>query len=363
MAPTGARAAEFDFALPPELIAQQPLPRREASRLLVMRRATGALEHRRFAELPALLRPGDLLVLNDSKVIPARLRALGGPQDRPCEILLLEENARNDWWAMLRPGRRARVGSVLRVCGADNAPAGISAAVTSINEEGHRRLHFAGTADLRLNLDTLGEVPLPPYIRRASRAQMEADKERYQTVFARLPGSVAAPTAGLHFTRTLLDAVRDRGVGVAFVTLHVGPGTFAPVKVADLSKHVMHEEAYEISPATAELVNNTRRAGGRVIAVGTTTLRVLETAARARRGPLRAAAGRTRLFVRPPFSFQVVDALVTNFHLPRSTLLMLVCAFAAPDSAGGVGLTLAAYAEAVRQRYRFFSYGDAMLIV
>jgi S-adenosylmethionine:tRNA ribosyltransferase-isomerase len=303
-----------------------------------------------------------VVVFNDSKVIPARLRATNPRTGGELEILLLEENALNDWWAMMRPAKRARVGSSLTLNRPGGGDSGIGVEVVACNAEGHRRLRFQGTASLTEDLPRLGEVPLPPYIRREGRGQLAADEERYQTVYARQPGSVAAPTAGLHFTQPLLDTLRARGITVHTLTLHVGLGTFAPVKAERLEDHVMHEERYEVPAATAEAINAARNEGRRVVAVGTTTTRVLESVAAANDGRIVAGAGRTRIFIRPPFGFRVVDALLTNFHLPQSTLLMLVSAFAAPGETRGRDLVLSAYAEAVRERYRFFSYGDAMFI-
>jgi len=360
------RTRDFDFELPGDLIAQKPAAIRDQSRLLIVHRGSGTFEHRQFRDLLDYTRPGDLLVLNDSKVIPARLRAANPHTGGKFEILLLEENSKNDWWSMVRPGKRARTGVRLAVLGKDGTPSGINAVVAETNEEGHRRLQFEATPNIASDLGAVGEVPLPPYIERApvAAAAQGEDRERYQTVFANPPGSVAAPTAGLHFTSGLLEEFRARGTGIAFVTLHVGPGTFAPVKVETVSSHRMHEERYEMSGETAGLINRTRRAGRRVFAVGTTALRVLESSAEG--GPkaeVRAGSGRTRIFIYPPRAFAIVDALVTNFHLPRSTLLMLVSAFAAPGESRGRDLILRAYAEAVAQRYRFFSYGDAMLII
>lgn len=363
------RTADFDFNLPEELIAQWPLPERDRSRLFVLHRATGRFEHREFHELPQFLRSGDVLVLNDSRVVPARLRARNPRTAGRFEILLLEENAPNDWWAMLKPGRRARVGTTLQIERPDGAPANLRATVLATNEEGHRRLQFHGAHDVWNELEHVGLVPLPPYIHRNAQGQTASppvaldDRERYQTVYAAHPGSVAAPTAGLHFTPALLERLRAAGVEICFLTLHVGLGTFAPVKAATPAEHKMHDERYEVSEDTARTVNAAKAQGRRVIAVGTTSLRVLETVAAAHAGRLVAERGRTRLFVYPPFEFRVVDALVTNFHLPRSTLLMLVSAFAAPGQTRGRELILAAYAEAIRLRYRFFSYGDAMLIL
>ena len=356
------RTAEFDYVLPPERIAQQPAPQRDQSRLLVLRRPTGQLEHRRFADVAEYLRAGDVLVLNDSRVIPARLRGRKGAAGGQVELLLVEECGVNDWWALLRPGKRVRPGTELRFSTVAGQPSAVTATVCVKNAAGHCRLRFAGVPDIRAALGELGDVPLPPYIERPSGTSAE-DHARYQTVYARRPGSVAAPTAGLHFTEALLEALRARGVQIAFVTLHVGLGTFAPVKARTVEAHSLHEESYVVGAETARLVTEARNEGRRVIAVGTTTVRVLESVAGTHAGALVAAAGRTRLFIYPPFRFQVVDALVTNFHLPKSTLLMLVSAFAAPGETRGRDLVLAAYAEAIRQCYRFYSYGDAMLVL
>jgi S-adenosylmethionine:tRNA ribosyltransferase-isomerase len=354
------RAADFDFPLPVELIAQTPPPTRDQARLLVLDRATGGLQHRRFVDLLEYLKSNDVLVLNDSRVIPARLRGRNSDSGGKFEVFLLEENAANDWWAMLRPGKRARAGAKIEILDRSGSPTGIQAAVMQINAEGHRRLKFSGANDVLAELDRLGEVPLPPYIERpASRPE---DRERYQTVFARADGSVAAPTAGLHFTPEFLEKIRAHGVKICFVTLHVGPGTFAPVKASDVAAHVMHEERYEVPAETARLINEAAPES-KIIAIGTTTLRVLESVGRDHDGKIAPGPGRTRIFIYPPFQFKIVDALVTNFHLPRSTLLMLASAFAAPGETRGRELMLAAYQEAVARHYRFFSYGDAMLII
>ena len=355
------RTADFDFALPPELIAQHPAPKRDGSRLLVLHRNENRVEHRRFPDLLEFLRSGDVLVLNNSRVIPARLRGVNAKTSGQFEVLLLEENAPNDWWVMLRPGKRARVGTQIIFRSTDGKPGNVRATVAKTNDEGHRRLQFSGTADIRRELDRLGEVPLPPYIER--RSQLPDDKDRYQTVFAKADGSVAAPTAGLHFTPELLKQIRARGAQICFITLHVGPGTFLPVKSESLAAHKMHEERFELSEETANLINASKNSGNHVIAAGTTTVRVLETVAAQNGGKIAKTAGKTGIFIHPPFSFQVVDALLTNFHLPRSTLLMLVSAFAAPGEMRGREMILRTYAEAVRERYRFFSYGDAMLIL
>ena len=357
------RAADFDYELPAELIAQHPEATRDQSRLLVVQRDGLTVAHRRFPDLLEYLRPGDVLVLNDSKVIPARLRGKNHETGGEFEILLLEENAANDWWAMMRPGKRARVGTRIDLITHEGAPTKLHAVVTATNAEGHRRLRFEGSANLRDHLDALGEMPLPPYIKRASHAELSGDLARYQTVYAKPAGSIAAPTAGLHFTPALLEKIRSLGAHICSVTLHVGLGTFAPVKTDTLNEHVMHEERYEVNAASAQIISEAKAQRRRVIAVGTTSLRVLESVAAANEGRIIAGSGRTRLFVYPPYRFHVVDALLTNFHLARSTLLMLVSAFAAPGELHGRESILRAYAEAVRERYRFFSYGDAMLIL
>jgi S-adenosylmethionine:tRNA ribosyltransferase-isomerase len=368
------RTADFDYELPPDSIAQAPAPRRDQSRLLVLHRQANRVEHRRFRDLLAHLCPGDLLVLNNSRVIPARLRGMNAHTGGQFELLLLEENATNDWWVMLRPGKRGRVGTQIVLQDARGQPSGVRAAVLATNDEGHRRLHFAGAPNIADLLDVLGEVPLPPYIVRSDGSGMKQDRQRYQTVFAKPAGSVAAPTAGLHFTESLLAEIAAHDVQIRFLTLHVGLGTFAPVKAETPAAHTMHEERYEVSEETARAVNEAKSTGRRVIAVGTTTLRVLESVAVPATRPSAAArhastaavvagAGKTRIFIYPPYDFKIVDALLTNFHLPRSTLLMLVSAFAAPNSSRGRETILSAYAEAIRERYRFFSYGDAMLIL
>ena len=326
-----SRLSDYQFDLPQELIADRPAPRREESRMLVIDRAAGSLAHRRFSDLPGLLKPSDLLVLNDSRVIPARLHDATGK----IEILLLEQRDPLHWTAMVRPGKKMRVGATVEV-------AGTSATVLEILGDGTRLLEFASPPDLERH----GEMPIPPYFHRPADAQ---DRERYQTVYARDPGSVAAPTAGLHFTPEILAPLPH-----AFVTLHVGAGTFQPVKSDDLSGHRMHREHYTLPPETALRINETRASGGRIVTVGTTTTRVLESQPP---GPLQGAAGSTEIFIHPPYEFQRVDALLTNFHLPGSTLLMLVSAFAGRD------LIMRAYAEAIREKYRFFSYGDCMMIV
>ena len=356
------RTADFRFDLPPDLIAQTPAPQRDQSRLLVLHRAGGRLEHRRFQDLPSYLRPGDTLVLNDSRVIPARLHGVNIKSGGRFEILLLEESAVNQWWAMIRPGKRAPVGTTIQVLDRAGNPSQIKATVIAVNEEGHRHLEWSGTGNIFDELERLGKIPLPPYIERKD-ARPE-DEQRYQTVYAGPAGSVAAPTAGLHFTPEILGAIRARGVNTGFVTLHVGAGTFLPVKVENVADHKMHAERFAIGPETVAAVNAARQSGNRVIAVGTTATRALESCARLNDGKLNVYKGKTDIFLYPPAPFHLVDGLLTNFHLPESTLLMMVSAFAAPGERDrGRELILAAYAEAIRERYRFFSYGDAMLII
>ena len=356
------RTADFHFELPNELIAQQPAARRDDSRLLVLQRKTGTIEHRRFLDLPDFFQPGDVLVLNNSRVIPARLHGVNAKSGGQFEILLLEENSANDWWAMMRPGKRAQIGTQIRLQEKNGAPTKIVATVTGVNDEGHRRLQFSGTGNLFQELEKLGELPLPPYIER--HGELSEDKVRYQTIFAKPAGSVAAPTAGLHFTPEILEKLQTRGVKIRFITLHVGAGTFLPVKTENIVDHRMHAERFELGEETVSAVNEAKKSGRRVIAVGTTTVRTLETVARLNAGKLNVFEGKTNIFIFPPAEFSIVDALLTNFHLPESTLLMLVSAFAAPgEKIRGRDLVLSAYAEAIRERYRFFSYGDAMLIL
>lgn len=356
------RTADFDYPLPPELIAQAPAPTRDGSRLLVLHRTDSRTEHRQFCELPDYLRAGDVLVLNNSRVLRARLRGHKPSTGGQVELLLVEEVAPNEWWTLLRPGKRVRVGAEIQLRTNGGVASLVRAVVLEKNDEGHCRVRFTGTPNLLDELETHGEIPLPPYIERAAGTE---DDARYQTVFAQPAGSVAAPTAGLHFTPALLDELRARGVQIHFVTLHVGLGTFLPVKADNLADHVMHEERFELPADTADAINAAKREGRRVIAVGTTTVRVLESAAALSTFNFQLAAlqSRTRIFIHPPYEFRVVDALLTNFHLPQSTLLMLVSAFAAPGELRGRELMLATYAEAVRERYRFFSYGDAMLLL
>ncbi|HHW14523.1 MAG TPA: tRNA preQ1(34) S-adenosylmethionine ribosyltransferase-isomerase QueA [Firmicutes bacterium] len=346
------KVADFDYHLPPELIAQTPVEPRDASRLLVVDRATGEFHHRRFREIGEFLAPGDLLVVNDSRVIRARLLGRRAPGGGRVEVFLLRRLAEPGevWECLVRPGRRVHPGVSL-VFGEGR----LSGSVRGESPGGKRRIAFASAeGDPAGWLERLGEVPLPPYI-----TAPLSDGERYQTVYARHKGSVAAPTAGLHFTPELLDKLEAQGVRRAALTLHVGLGTFRPVRAETVEEHAMHSEYYELPAETAEAVNAAHGAGKRVVAVGTTACRTLETVARkaGENGELAESEGWTDLFIYPGYRFRAIDALLTNFHLPRSTLLMLVSAFAGRD------LILRAYAEAIRERYRFYSFGDAMLIL
>ena len=354
------RVSDFDFELPGELIAQHPAPERDGSRLMQFDRSTGACRHGRFIDLVDQLQPGEVLVMNDSRVIPARL--LGRRADSPgrVELLLLEEARPGCWWAMVRPGKRIRPGAVLRF-GAEEAPEMVCR-VLEKNPEGHALVEWEDPGSFWGALQRIGRLPLPPYIERGDTGATGEDAVRYQTVYATRAGSVAAPTAGLHFTERVLEALRSKGVRLHRVTLHVGAGTFLPVKADEVSDHVMHEERYELGEETAQALREAKASGRRIIAVGTTTMRVLETVTRHSGGSIEAGSGRTRIFIHPPFRFRLVDGLLTNFHLPRSTLLMLISAFADPGGVAGRERILAAYAEAIRERYRFFSYGDAMFL-
>jgi S-adenosylmethionine:tRNA ribosyltransferase-isomerase len=346
-APPGLRTADYDFALPPELIAQIPLPRRDASRLMVVDRATQSISHRSFADLPSIITPGDLLVVNRSRVVKARLLGTRAGSGAPAEIFLLSPLGDGRYEALVSPGGKLKPGRVV-----DIAP-GFTAEILEVTERRTRIVRLLADRGVEQAIEAHGHIPLPPYI---ARDDDERDVARYQTVYAREPGSVAAPTAGLHFTPELLAALDARGVRRGEVVLHVGAGTFKPVEVDDPAEHRMHEERYLVPDETAQAVVETRAAHGRVWAVGTTTARTLESAATGD-GAVRAGAGETRIFIRPPARPRVVDALITNFHLPRSTLIMLVAAFA------GYELTMRAYQQAIAERYRFYSYGDAMAVL
>ena len=348
--PAGLLTADYDFDLPPELIAQSPLSRRDASRLMVVDRTAGTIAHRQFTDLPELVAPGDLLVVNRSRVVKARLLGTRVGSGAPAEIFLLRPLGDDRYEAMVSPGGKLKPGRTVQI-----AP-GFTVEILEVTDRRTRivRLHVAAPfASVEAAIEAFGHVPLPPYIDRADAAE---DAERYQTIYAREAGSVAAPTAGLHFTPELLAALDARRVRRGEVVLHVGAGTFKPVEVDDPAEHLMHEERYEVPDATAQAVVETHAAGGKVWAVGTTTVRTLESAADGA-GGVRAGSGETRIFIRPPARPRVVDSLVTNFHLPRSTLIMLVASFA------GYELTMHAYREAIAERYRFYSYGDAMAIL
>ncbi|SHI35974.1 tRNA preQ1(34) S-adenosylmethionine ribosyltransferase-isomerase QueA [Propionispora hippei] len=338
------RLEDFDYLLPEERIAQLPCEPRDASRLLVLDRGRDELEHKQFFNLPEYLRPGDTLVFNDTRVIPARLIGHKEQTGAKIEVFLLNRLTATDWEVLVKPGKKARPGTVIVFSEA------LRCEILDGTDFGGRVIRFQFDGVFEEILDQLGETPLPPYIK-----EQLTDKERYQTVYARERGSAAAPTAGLHFTQGLLEHLRQQGINLAFVTLHVGLGTFRPVQVEDITQHNMHKEYYTITPEAAELINATKQAGNRVIAVGTTSVRTLETAAVG--GQVKSGSGWTSIFIYPGCQFQVVDAIITNFHLPKSTLLMLISAFAGREK------VLAAYREAVARQYRFFSFGDAMLII
>ena len=339
------KTSDFYFDLPQELIAQDPLEDRSASRLLHLDKTTGAIEHTNFQHVLDFLKPGDCLVINDTKVIPARLYGHKVDTGAVIELLLLKRRENDIWETLVKPGKKARPGAVISF--GDGL---LTGKILDIVEEGNRLIQFSYEGIFEEILDQLGEMPLPPYI-----THKLQDKNRYQTVYAKHEGSAAAPTAGLHFTEELLQQVKEMGVNIAHVTLHVGLGTFRPVKVEDVTDHHMHSEFYVVEPDQAELINQTKKNGGRVIAVGTTSCRTLESATD-ENGILQAKSGWTEIFIYPGYSFKMIDGLITNFHLPESTLLMLVSALAGKEQ------IMAAYEEAVKERYRFFSFGDAMFI-
>ena len=339
------KTKDFDYFLPPELIAQTPIQRRDASRLLVLDKESGAWQHRHFFDLPEYLHSGDCLILNNSRVLPARLLGHRLPGGGACEVLLLVDRGEDTWECLVRPGRKMRKGTKVSF-----GEGQLTAEVTEEMPDGNRLVHFTYEGIFLEVLDRLGKMPLPPYIK----AELQ-DRERYQTVYSKINGSAAAPTAGLHFTPELLEKIRAMGVRIAYVTLHVGLGTFRPVKEEEIADHEMHSEYCIIPQETADLINDTKRRGGRVVCVGTTSCRTLESRA-AEDGTVQAGSGWTDIFIYPGYRFKVLDALVTNFHLPESTLLMLVSALAGREH------ILAAYEKAVKERYRFFSFGDAMLI-
>jgi len=346
------KTSDFDYVLPPELIAQAPAPERDGARMLVLHRATRRIEHRIVRDLPEYLDPGDVAVVNNTRVIPARLYGHKEGSGGRVEVFFLEERPDGTWDVLLRSRRRPKPGQRIPL-GSGRA----SAVLLEDSGGGAARIRVESDVPVLEWLEAEGRTPLPPYIRRpAAEPEPAADRERYQTVFARRPGAVAAPTAGLHFTPALIAALKRNGVATVEVTLHVGPGTFRPVTAEDLADHRMDSERYEISSDAAWSINMARRMGSRVVAVGTTTVRTLETAVRSD-GTVGGGGGRSEIFIHPPYEFGCVGALLTNFHLPRSTLLMLVSAFAGREA------VLEAYATAVREKYRFYSYGDCMLIV
>jgi S-adenosylmethionine:tRNA ribosyltransferase-isomerase len=338
------RLADFDYDLPDERVAQEPSPERDRARLMIVDRGSGAVQHRIFSDIDAFLKPGDLLVMNDTRVFPCRLAATK-PGGGKAEIFLLAEQEHNVWHALVKGGP----GAGKRLCCA----AGAEAEILRDHADGSRTVRFHGVRNIRDVLSEIGSVPLPPYIKRPA---TDRDRERYQTVYASREGAVAAPTAGLHFTKALLARLAAKGVEQVPVTLHVGPGTFQPVRVENISMHRMHPEWFSVSASAAESINRARAEGRRVIAVGTTSVRTIETAAQ-KTGAVEPGEGDSALFIYPGYRFRATDGIITNFHLPKSTLLMLVSAFAGRER------VLAAYRTAVAERYRFYSYGDAMLIV
>ena len=339
------KTSDFYYDLPPELIAQTPLEKRDESRLLCLDKATGEWSHHHFYELPDFLRPGDCLILNNSRVLPARLLGRRLPGGGACEVLLLQDKGDKVWECLVRPGKHLREGA--RVSFGDGE---LTAEIAEVLPDGNRLVRFDYEGIFLEVLERLGKMPLPPYIKEELQ-----DQERYQTVYSKVNGSAAAPTAGLHFTPELLERIAAKGVGVGYVTLHVGLGTFRPVKEDEIEQHDMHSEYCTIPQETADLINRTKANGGRVICVGTTSCRTIESWA-GEDGTMTATGGWTNIYIYPGYRFKVMDALVTNFHLPESTLIMLVSALAGRDH------VLAAYEEAVRERYRFFSFGDAMFI-
>lgn len=339
------KTSDFYYELPQELIAQDPLEDRSASRLMTLDKTTGRVGHHVFREIVDFLTPQDCLVLNNTKVIPARLFGSRVGTEAKIEVLLLKRKEHDIWETLVKPGKKCKIGT--RISFGEGL---LTGEVVDVVEDGNRLIQFTYEGIFEEILDQLGQMPLPPYI-----THQLKDKNRYQTVYAKHDGSAAAPTAGLHFTPQLLDRIRDKGVKIAEVTLHVGLGTFRPVKVEDVTKHHMHSEFYIIEESQAKLINDTKQAGGRIVSVGTTSCRTLESASD-ENGILKAGSGWTDIFIYPGYRFKMVDALITNFHLPESTLVMLVSALAGKDH------IMAAYEEAVRERYRFFSFGDAMFI-
>ena len=339
------KTSDFYYDLPEELIAQTPVEPRNSSRLMVLPRNGGEIKHKHFYDLPEFLKPGDCLVLNNTRVLPARLYGTREDTGAVVEFVLLRQHGNKLWECLAGPGKKAKTGYKFRF--SDK----LTATVTDVLEDGNRMIEFACEGDFFAVLDEVGQMPLPPYIKEKLK-----DKERYQTVYSKDAGSAAAPTAGLHFTKEMLENIRAMGVNIAYVTLHVGLGTFRPVKVEDVTQHKMHTEHYYIPEEAAKTINDTRKNGGRVICVGTTSCRTVESCAK-KSGEIRECSGDTDIFIYPGFEFKCMDGLITNFHLPESTLIMLVSAFAGYDN------VMNAYNTAVKERYRFFSFGDAMLIL
>ena len=339
------KTSDFFYDLPEELIAQTPVEPRNSSRLMILSRDSGAVEHKHFYNLPEFLKPGDCLVLNDTRVLPARMYGVREDTGAVVEFVLLRQHGNMLWECLAGPGKKAKEGYKFKF--SDK----LSAVVTEVMPDGNRMIEFRCDGDFFTVLDEVGQMPLPPYIKEKLK-----DKERYQTVYSKEAGSAAAPTAGLHFTKEMLEGIKKSGVNIAYVTLHVGLGTFRPVKVEDVTKHKMHTEHFYIPEEAADIINETKKNGGRVICVGTTSCRTVESCA-ARYGEIRSCSGDTDIFIYPGFEFKCMDGLVTNFHLPESTLIMLVSAFAGYDN------VMNAYNTAVKEKYRFFSFGDAMLII
>lgn len=335
----------FDFYLPEELIAQVPLEKRDGSKLLVVNKKNGNVDHNKFSDIVEFLNEGDTLVLNDTRVMPARLIGQKNDTEATIEVLLLKNTVNTTWECLVKPARRVKVGTIIDFSGI------MKAECIAVREDGFRDFKFIFEGIFQEKLDELGSMPLPPYIK-----ERLEDKERYQTVYSKAIGSSAAPTAGLHFTKDLLEKIKDKNINIAYITLHVGLGTFRPVVVENIETHKMHSEYYEISKETADIINKTKVSGKRVISVGTTSTRTLETVARANNGKIVESSGWTDIFIYPGFEFKCVDALITNFHLPKSSLIMLVSAFYNRES------VLRLYDVAVKNKYRFFSFGDAMLI-
>lgn len=339
------KTSDFYYDLPEELIAQTPVEPRNSSRLMVLPRNGGKIEHKHFYDLPEFLKPGDCLVLNNTRVLPARLYGTREDTGAVVEFVLLRQHGNKLWECLAGPGKKAKTGYKFRF--SDK----LTAIVTDVLEDGNRMIEFACEGDFFAVLDEVGQMPLPPYIKEKLK-----DKERYQTVYSKDAGSAAAPTAGLHFTKEMLESIKAMGVNIAYVTLHVGLGTFRPVKVEDVTQHKMHTEHYYVPEEAAKTINETRKNGGRVICVGTTSCRTVESCAK-KYGEIKECSGDTDIFIYPGFEFKCMDGLITNFHLPESTLIMLVSAFAGYDN------VMNAYNTAVKERYRFFSFGDAMLIL